>query len=69
MEWKKSDSACLEWLGIVKVVLCLTGMAWNGGSQYWLHCWLGIKEVSFGLTGMARNGRSQLQPVWNGLKL
>jgi hypothetical protein len=54
----------------------LTGMAWNGGSQFWpdwrglewkksvLAClaWLGIEEVGFGLTGMAWNEDSRAWP-------
>jgi hypothetical protein len=59
-------------LGLEQIGFGLTGMAWNGKSQFWpdwsglewrksvLACleWPGMEEVSFGLTGIAWNGRS-----------
>jgi hypothetical protein len=36
MDWRKSVLDCLLWLGIDEVWFGLAGMAWNGGSWFWL---------------------------------
>jgi hypothetical protein len=61
---------------------CVTGMACNGGSQFWPDYnglewrksvlagleWLGLEEVNFSPTEMAWNGRTQFWPDWNSLE-
>jgi hypothetical protein len=74
--------ARLEWPKMEKVGFSLTGMAWNGGSQFCHDCnglesrkllinlleCLGMYEVIFCRTGMAWYRGSRFWPNWNGLE-